>query len=127
MNNLFDNAEIISAYTREQAIEDGVLVDVSDMEIAKEHFKYPVAFTNAVWAIIEKAVNNKRWCNDLNGVLHDVFWMSKTYYRKLDSTTRIFRVIITGAGRKRNYDFKFVCSPGDTPEPVLTIMLPDED
>lgn len=127
MKTLFDDAEYISVYTRKQAIADGFLVDVSDMDIRKEHFKYPVAFTNTAWAIIDKAVKNKKWCNDLNGVLHDIFWMSKTYYRKLDSTTRIFKVIITGAGRKRNYDFKVICGPGDTPEPVFTFMLPNED
>lgn len=41
--------EAISTYTRAQAIEDGVLVDVS--EIAKEAgFKFPVAVTRAAWA-----------------------------------------------------------------------------
>lgn len=38
----------ISIYTREQALEDGVLVDVSDL--AREAgFKIPVAVTSAVW------------------------------------------------------------------------------
>ena len=38
--------------SRAQAIEDGVLVDVSD--IAKEAgFRYPVALTSALWADIE--------------------------------------------------------------------------
>ena len=39
----------ISIYTREQALEDGVLVDVS--ELAQEAgFKIPVAVTSSVWA-----------------------------------------------------------------------------
>jgi uncharacterized protein DUF6573 len=43
-----DEFTIISVYTREQAIADGVLMDVSDM--AKEAgFKWPVAVTLAVW------------------------------------------------------------------------------
>ena len=42
------NDEIIYAYTRAQAIEDGVLADVSEM--AKEAgFRYPVALTHAVY------------------------------------------------------------------------------
>ena len=40
--------ELIYSYSRKQAIEDGVLVDVSEM--AKEAgFKFPVAMTNTVW------------------------------------------------------------------------------
>jgi hypothetical protein len=41
--------EPISIYTRKQAIEDGVLIDVS--EVAKEFgFRYPTAITQGVWA-----------------------------------------------------------------------------
>ena len=40
--------EVIYSYTRKQALEDGVLVDVS--ELAKEAgFRYPVAVTARVW------------------------------------------------------------------------------
>jgi hypothetical protein len=39
---------LIAAYTREQAIEDGTLVDVS--KLAKEAgFRFPVAMTAAAW------------------------------------------------------------------------------
>ena len=42
------DVEIISLYTRSQAIEDGFLVDVSDM--AREAgFKWPVVVTRRVW------------------------------------------------------------------------------
>lgn len=41
--------EIISVYTREQALNDGVLVDVSSLARAAG-FKVPVAVTQAVWA-----------------------------------------------------------------------------
>ncbi|HEV8714223.1 MAG TPA: DUF6573 family protein, partial [Candidatus Binatia bacterium] len=42
------DAEIISLYTRSQAIEDGFLVDVS--VLARESgFKWPVAVTRRVW------------------------------------------------------------------------------
>ena len=39
---------VISSYSRAQAIEDGVLIDVSEM--AREAgFKHPVALTSAAW------------------------------------------------------------------------------
>ena len=45
---MFEDFELIHSYTRKQAIEDGGLIDVSEM--AKEAgFKFPVATTNTVW------------------------------------------------------------------------------
>jgi hypothetical protein len=40
--------EIISSYSRAQAIEDGVLVDVSDTS-REAGISFPVAMTRAVW------------------------------------------------------------------------------
>lgn len=126
-NEIF--GEVISSYSRAQAIEDGVLVDLSAIApaVCAQHFKVPVACTSSVWDIIEKAVNNKRWMNDLNGVIHDMLWMSKVMKRDLSPTTRLFQVIIKGAGRQSKFTFKSVCGPGDNAEPVITIMLPSED
>lgn len=120
---------VIHSYSRAQAIEDGVLADLSRLApvICREHFKYPVACTAAVWAIIELALRpNRAHANSLTGVLHDVFFMSKMRFRKVDEATRIFQVKIVGAGRKALFQFKVVCGPGDTAEPVLTFMLPEE-
>ncbi len=48
LKNPFADAPVIFTYTRAQAIEDGVLVDLS--EWAKETgFKIPVACTSEVW------------------------------------------------------------------------------
>jgi hypothetical protein len=48
MCNDEDEFKIISLYTRDRAIADGFLVDVSDM--AREAgFKWPVAVTRSVW------------------------------------------------------------------------------
>lgn len=62
-------SEPVSVYTREQAIEDGVLVDVT--ELAQETgFKIPVAFTAALWAT----------CTDEHGEgperVRDVLWLA---------------------------------------------------
>ena len=122
--------EVISSYSRGEAIADGVLVDltVTNPEECRENYKYPVACTAAVWGVIEHAVNNPKWCNDLKGVVWDVLYMSRKYIvRRIDPTSHIFRVTIKGAGRKSVYDWKVVCGPGDNAEPVLTIMEPNED
>lgn len=120
----------IHIYTRAQAIEDGVICDLMQDEmaqVARQHYKFPVACTSAVFDIMQKSVENPRFCNDYAGILHDMLWMSRTYKRTVDESTVIFRVIIKGAGRKSVFDFKMVCGPDDSGAPCMTIMLPSED
>ena len=122
--------EVIHTYTRAQAIEDGVLVDLMQDEmaaVAKQHYKHPIACTAAVFEIMQKAVENPRYCNDYAGVLHDMLWMSRCAGRRINESAVMFRVIIQGAGRSKYHDFKLVVGPGDQGEPVITIMRPDED
>ena len=130
----WDDAEIISIYTRAQAIEDGVLVDVTDT--AKEAgFAYPVAMTSAAWAdcVTWTDEDTRRQApQDEFGRLWDVLWMAKMAVKGGDGGTEIIyplhRVPRGGKGHKpRMTHLKMVCGPGDTLEPVITIMLPDED
>ncbi len=97
---------IIFAYTRHDAIEDGVLVDAT------------VGF-------------GPRCANDYKGVWHDICWMLRiAISRQLaerSSPELLFRVVITGAGPSKNWTFKAVMGPDDEGEACLTIMLPDED
>lgn len=129
--SFWNDADVIYSYTRAQAIEDGTLVDgtIGDLaEVTRQHYKYPVAMTAAVFALMEQAVNNRKHCNDFKGVWHDILGMSKMYItRRLDESSHLFEVIITGTGRKRIHELKIVCGPGDDAEAVLTIMLPEED
>src|SRR6185312_11592017 len=90
----------IFRYTRVQAIDDGTLIDLHRVapDVCGQHFKYGIACTASVWSIIERAIASTEHANDLNGVIHDILWMSIRNGRDLDPTARIFRVIITGAG-----------------------------
>src|SRR4051794_20666265 len=70
---MFEKPEIISRYTRADALRDGVLVDVSST--AREAgFKYPVALTRVVW---ERCVTVPSGvvCQDEVGRLWDVLWL----------------------------------------------------
>lgn len=128
-DNFWEGCEVISRYTRRQAIEDGVLVDgsIGDLaEVSRQHYKHPIAMTAAVWALIDRAVKNRKHCNDYKGVWHDILWMSRLA-PAVDYPSRLFSVIITGVGRKRRHTLKIHCGPGDEGEPVLTVMLPEED
>jgi hypothetical protein len=125
---------LISTYTRQQAIEDGVLVDANQGELAevtRQHFRVHVAMTAAVFAILERAVESRRHLNDFRGVWHDVCWSLRiTISRQLEDSSipaLLFRVIITGAGRRRYWTLKALMGPDDEGAPCLTIMLPEED
>lgn len=117
--------KVIYAYTRAQAIEDGVLVDVSKM--AKEAgFKYPTVITNAVYTgCVMASEKEKAQGQSESGRLWDLLWMAgfKARGDKSGKPETLFDVIFSG----KTVTLKMVCSPGDTPEPVITIMLPEED
>ncbi len=130
-DSFWTDADVIYSYTRAQAIEDGVLVDanIGDLaEVTQQHYKWPVAMTASVFAMIETAVNHPKHCNDYRGVWHDILWMSKmNITHRFSESSHLFKVIITGLGRKRIHELKIVCGPGDDAEPVVTVMLPEED
>jgi hypothetical protein len=70
---MFQESDVISSYSRAQAIEDGVLVDVSDSSEYKElRFRFPIALTRAVW---ENFVEVPRgvFGQDTAGRLWDIF------------------------------------------------------
>ena len=121
-DDIFGN--VISSYSRAQAIEDGVLIDLMAIapDVCKQHFKYPVAVTAAVWE--EMTSERGEDVGDMKGIIHDVLWMGHRFITKnINDSTKIFEVII---GCKK-HSFKIVCGPCDNAEPVLTIMLPGED
>ena len=65
------------------------------------------------------------------GRAHDVLYMLfLSIKRQAVATTEIrFTVYFlrTPAGKPRPVSLKFLCGPGDQAEPVITIMLPNED
>jgi hypothetical protein len=129
---MFTADDIIYTYTREQAIEDGELIDACSgvfAEITCQFFKIPVAMTRAVFAIIERSVASRTHYNDYKGVWHDMMWLCFLAARRTSASQLSFQVIITGAGRKRYHTFKAVISAlsFDNDAPCMTIMLPDED
>lgn len=63
--------EVISIYTRAQAIEDGVLVDVSELARVAG-FKYPVAVTQGVWSECVRVAEEDKCTQDENGRLWDI-------------------------------------------------------
>ena len=129
--NPFENAPVIYRYTRAQAIEDGVLVDLTDW--ARETgFKIPVACTATVWNgyIVPSAATSKLGQSE-RGRAHDLLWMLYVNIHRRKSAGQdqlLFKVIFLMAPEKQEtVTLKAMCVPGDNGEPVLTVMLREED
>ena len=118
---------IIHAYTRSDAIADGLLIDASPL--AKEAgFRYPLAMTRAAWETCVRVPTANTW-QDETGRLWDVLVVLAFAIRNGASGEVIhFAVhVLDGENRTRRIPLKAICGPGDDAAPVLTILLPDED
>ena len=56
-----------------------------------------------------------------------ILWMSRVSPVRVWQGGRLFRVIITGTGRKRLHTLMAEHHPDETGRPCVTIMLADED
>jgi len=125
----FDGFEVVHSYTREEALADGVLVDVTEM--AREAgVLHPTAVTQKVWekyVVVPEGVS----CQDEDGRQWDILFMFATAARRHGGAELHYKLYV------RNNDhqpmaahlvtLKAVIGPGDTAEPVITIMCTDED
>jgi hypothetical protein len=122
--------EIIFAYTRKQALADGVQVDVSTT--AKEAgIKFPMFLTRAVfdaYVAIPDGVTGQ----DEAGRLWDVVWMTR--FAILRARPGVDRIPVALYVRNDNRAARLVkliaqCGPldMDDAQPAITVMLPDED
>ena len=125
---MFEEADLIHRYTRAQAIADGVLIDVTAM--AKEAgFCYPVALTRAAWQRCVTVPPGVA-CQDEAGRLWDVLWLLALAARRSNGAEVRFGVHVRNDNREGTpplVRLKAVCGAGDQGEPVITVMLPDED
>lgn len=144
MEELF--GEVIYTYSRAQAIEDGVLVNLNDpsftfrpgLNICVEAgIKFPVAMTIAAFAkTVSESDAPLPPCQDISGRLWDVLTMFKVAAKQGGEEIRfpvnvVNWVIVDGERINRTKReaviLKAICGPGDSGEPVITILLPDED
>jgi len=129
--NPFEVAPVIFSYTRAQAIEDGVLVDLTAW--AKETgFKVPVACTSTVWqGYIVPPPGTETFGQSERGRAHDLLWMAFVAIKTSKDARRdqiLYRVLFLQAPDKmKEVTLKAHFGPGDNGEPVVTIMLTSED
>lgn len=119
------------AYTRQQALADGVLVDVTE-QAREAGFKVPAAVTRAVWTNFVEAPSGVE-CQDEAGRLWDVLWMCRFFAGRPGNRKASefrFRLHVRNDDRPGEpplVTLKAVCGPDDERRPCLTIMTPEED
>jgi len=130
--------EVIHSYTRAQAIDDGVLVDVSEM--AREAgFKFPVAVTQQLYAeVITPDPRSAEEGQSIEGRLWDALHMlhmaikgvlpTKTIQGPGPGQTTLYQCYFIMKRRQRKLlTLKAVCGPSDNMEPTITLMGQHED
>ena len=133
--NATEFGPVISVYTRAQAIEDGILVDVS--ETAREAgFNIPVAVSRTVWERIVALPEGYQGFQDERGRLWDVLWMARHYALRASNSDRVRMCVLVRDIRKDLRDshrpprrhFPIVAiGGGDQGEAVITVMFPEDD
>ena len=129
-NNESPFGEVIYAYTRKQALADGVQVEVT--QTAQEAgIKFPMFLTRAVWDAYV-AVPEGVTAQDEAGRLWDIVWMTR--FAILRCKPGVSRIPVALYVRNDNRAAKLVkliatCGPLDVDDaqPAITVMMPDED
>ena len=122
--------EIIYAYTRKQAVADGVQVDVTPTA-QEAGIKFPVFITRGVfeaYVAVPEGVTGQ----DEAGRLWDIVWMLRyAIQRSRPGTDRVPVALYVRNDNRAPKLVKLiaVCSAldMDAPQPAITVMLPDED
>lgn len=127
--------EIISVYTRADALADGTLIDLTAedlMELVEgAGFTVPVAMTAAAFDqyVALTAAAEAAGC-DVKGRLWDVLTMLrlkiKCAHSRGDRLLFDFMCVVEHP-RPRRCTLKAVIGPDDDGQPCLTVMLPGED
>lgn len=135
---LLDDVDMIYTYSREDAIEDGILIQVDTKTSNEAGFNFPIAIHKHVW---EKYINwieedNKRQLyQDLEGRLWDMLCMLRLAIRTVPrgsdkirfSLRAVPREISSKTKKPRLVHLWAICHPGDNLEPVITVLENEDD
>jgi hypothetical protein len=121
---------IIYAYTRAQAVADGVQVEVSKVA-AEAGIRFPMFLTRTVYDAYV-AVPPGVTAQDEAGRLWDLVWMTRfAIIRAKPGTDRVPVALYVRNDNRRAKLVKLIATCGpldiDDPAPAITVMMPDED
>ena len=124
---------VIYSYTRDHALTDGVLVDVTETD-REAGFKLPVAITEALENRLTPTRADQGLGQDYDGRLWDVLWLAAFTIKLADPSkdTVNFTVPLqetdakSGGPQTTELHIRAVCGPGDEGEQVVTIGFPED-
>lgn len=122
---------VVYAYTRGQAVRDGVQVPVLQTTTREAGITVPVYLTRGVFDRYVTVPANVEG-QDLEGRLWDVIWMTAAAMRRAKSgTDRITVQLYVRNDNRRPRPVQLVAVLSaldiDDPQPALTIQLPEEN
>lgn len=136
--NPFEGAPIIFAYTRAMAIADGVLVELKQAQWLG--FRLQVVCTERVWQTLVDWPHEGNWQD--TQMLREQDLLRAAYLAaqakkgmaaagvpdpQPDRLDFYVRAVPAGETEWKEVQLYMLIHPGDTPEPVATVMFPDED
>ena len=121
---------IVYAYTRAQAVADGVQVEVSKVAV-EAGIRFPVFLTRTVYnhfVTVPEGVTGQ----DEAGRLWDIVWMLRfAIIRSRPGCDRLPVALYVRNDNHRAKLVKLIATCGaldsDDPQPAITVMMPDED
>lgn len=137
LNEIF--GEVIHSYTREQAIDDGVLVELPLKDCVEAGIKIPVAVTRSVYEDYirwDDKDSNRQTPQDESGRLWDVVWMLANAMRQSANANKselLFQLYCVPRGEKsrarkaRKTTLKAAMTVTDQGSPAITVMQLGED
>ena len=121
---------VIFSYTRMQAIEDGVLIDVTE-QANQLGFKVNTVVTATLFhGYVEPPTGLTGEGQSTAGRLHDLLFLVLCAARKnhAGADRAAVRVsFLMAPGKTETVEVIAHIGPGDQGEPVLTLMLPEDD
>lgn len=135
MSELFENENVIHRHSRQQMVDDGLLVVVPTELARQAGFLVPLGVLQEVWeSCIAWGEEDSRHQvpQDQVGRLWDLLTVLRYKAKASDGGDTIFftlvRVPRDGKSKlPKNTDLKAVIGPGDDMKPVITVMFPDMD
>lgn len=127
---MFTADDLISCYTRAQAIEDGVLVVVSEEAQKAAKVLWPAVLTCALWSHLLPNASDMAAGESVEKRLHVLlceFVRAVVRAKGSGGDQLAFHSTMIQNGLGQIFEVKVILGPDDEGKPCLTFMLPDED
>jgi len=119
--------ELIHAYTRTQAINDGSLIPIPAERLKEYGVCYPLALTINLWAELNPSASEAALGQSFDGRLHDLLTLFRYHAKLCEGDRLVFKMTVLREWIEDEITVKSVVGPDDDLKPCITLMLPGDD